>query len=534
MDRSTCGSSAEPPKGAAMSDRTYQRASNPFFSQAETPSAIVDLAGSEHLTIYCGAGVTIDRTGLGWGDLIFELLRQVFNSADPELTEDDAVLLRNALSPLDLSSIYEGYIERLNLLNPHVPALQQVLYRGRVWESGVLVQNVARLAAGLTDLHRRVSIVTSNYDTYIEDALDRHLDQLQGQAGVSVPGYTVRAVGDDAIVRVRPARNSGGNIEITYLHGRVHPTDVRRGDLAISETDYHRVRAQVVKTLLGEFSGRSVLVLGASLTDPPLLEALLETRPSLTETNDAQPARYALMPATSTRLTTNADEFPRLGKHLKQRMRRYEVDLLLPDFNSQIAQFCQEVLTCAKMGLQFAEYARETPRSSHRYGERLSSWWDRWYKARAAGDDAVFHEELVRCLESLRELNGWKLESHEVYKIELWVRHNPRGGRRLALWSGSMGILSDRRIMKFADIKLDTANASVRSFVEGKPVWLNRDDIKTAVTRQAQERMDQKAQRAVGPLPRCSHPPGLPAGATHARRRSHHPCSDDQRKSYRG
>jgi hypothetical protein len=493
MNRSNLGLGAEPPKGVALSDHTYQRAEYPFFKQPETPSAIVDLADSEHLTIYCGAGVTIDRTGLGWGDLIFELLRPVFSISDSELTETDAVLLRNALSPLDLSSILEGYVKKMGRENPYVPVLQQVLYRGRVWESGVLVQNVARLAVGLSVLHRKVSIVTSNYDTYIEDALNRHLDQLQAHGEFSLPGFTVKAVGDDAVVRIREPQREGGNIDVTYLHGRVHLTEGLAGRLAVSETEYHQVRGQVVKTLLSEFAGRSVLVLGASLTDPPLLDSLLETLPSSASVDTKPNTRYALMPASSTRLTVNAEEFPRLGTHLKQRMKRYEVDLLLPDFNSQIAQFCQEVLTCANMGPQLEEYARETPRSPQRYGERLCTWWSNWYKARDVGDDQYFHDELVKCLRDLRKLNNWSLDGPEFYKIELWVRHNPRdSSRKLALWSGSMGILNDRGIMKFADIKLDTNNASVRSFVEGKPVWLNRDDLKLAELSERKRRWIEK------------------------------------------
>ncbi|MGV9674949.1 SIR2 family protein [Nocardia sp. NPDC003482] len=457
----------------------YARASNPFFSNDQTPKAVVDLAKAEKLTIYCGAGVTIDRTGLGWGDLIFELLKQLCDhTSSNDLTEEEAIHLRDTLSPLDLSSIYEQYAEDAGLVNPHVPILQQKLYKGTVWKSGVLVRNVVRLAVGLTVLGKSITVITTNYDTYLEDELFAYLRKFAPLGRVCrTPGFVVRCLGVKDPIRRVPSIHGGGVIEIVYVHGRVPPKDNATGTLVVSERNYHSVRSAVTRRLTASFDGSSILILGASLTDPPLLASLHATRDRAPSGGD--PGRYALMPASATGLTKfGKDAYPRLGEHFAQRMNRYGVELLMPDFNSQIAQFCQEILTCAEMGADLEKYACASPKAPERYGERLCAWWDRWIAGEVAGDHDKIHSTLIARLEELKSIKTWGKDPNEVYKLELWVRYLPRenGTRRLALWGGSMGILSDRKILKFEDIELTTDNASVRSFIEGKPVWLDRAD----------------------------------------------------------
>lgn len=185
------------------------------------------------------------------------------------------------------------------------------------------------------------------------------------------------------------------------------------------------------------------------------------------------------MSASATRLTQFGREaYPRLSLHLKQRMRRYDVELMLPDFNSQVAQFCQEVLVCAKMGQNLDDYAQSEPKSPERYGERLCGWWNKWSASPIASKHEEIHQKLIECLAQLKTIKSWGKDTKEVYKMELWVRYKPHeNARQLALWGGSMGILIDRKILKYERIGLATKNASVRSFIEGKPIWLDRADL---------------------------------------------------------
>jgi hypothetical protein len=68
----------------------------------------------------------------------------------------------------------------------------------------------------------------------------------------------------------------------------------------------------------------------------------------------------------------------------------------------------------------------------------------------------------------------------------------------LALWGGSTGVLSARETIKTVPLSVQTANASVRSFVEGKPIWLSRDDLVSGVKprkRKWIERLDGRWSR---------------------------------------
>jgi hypothetical protein len=69
--------------------------------------------------------------------------------------------------------------------------------------------------------------------------------------------------------------------------------------------------------------------------------------------------------------------------------------------------------------------------------------------------------------------------SPELRKLEVWVRHNPsEGERRLTLWVSSLGILSDRTILKHEQISLATEQASVKAFTEGRPLHLDLEDLR--------------------------------------------------------
>jgi hypothetical protein len=469
------------PSTVTNDEDRYTRADQAFFTGEAVPDAIVDLASASRLTIYCGAGVTIDRTELGWGDLIYGLLLSLKdNDAANKITEAEALALRDKLTPLELASIYEEYSARAQR-NSHgstkktdrdIPHLQEMLYESAGWESGVLVRNVVRLAAGLTLLGITVKIVTSNYDTYIEDEFADYRKQMQVNRLSEIPGVHIRCAGRGPH-RSLKATGPVGSVEIVYLHGQIGPTGGLKGQLALSERDYHRVRAVVVDELVRNFSGSHVLIVGSGLSDPPLLQALYETTPVTVDRG-----RYALVPATSTGMMSyGKTAYPRLVLHQSQRMQRYETTALVPDFHFQVAQFCQEILTCVQMGRQFRGYGSSDPKAPERYGERLVKWWDDWSSSALANDHALLSQTLRDSLQDVAGLRGWGKAHGEIYKLELWARHDPAKTRGLALWAGSTGILTQRESIKTEELDLETKNASVRAFIEGKPVWLAREDL---------------------------------------------------------
>jgi hypothetical protein len=458
----------------------YSIASEAFFSDWRTKKAVVDVAGSTSLTIYCGAGTTIDRTTLSWGDMVYRLLlREAAAPARPRITPAEALRLRSQLSPLELASVYEQYVydsqiktKMANTAEAHVPRLQDMLYRNAGWESGVLVRNIVRLAVGLSLLGRDIKVVTTNYDTYIEQEFADYLGELNTSGIVDIPGYTVSCVRQQNQIDGVPPTGSGSAIELIYLHGRVPPSGSLEGALALSESDYQDLRNDVSAMLHQAFDGREILVLGSSLTDPPLLGELSAQRRS-----SASRTRVAVVPATSTGMSdVESGDYPQMVRHLRARALQFGLGLLVPDFHFQIAQFCQEVVTCAQMGPGFREYGnRKIAACDERYGARLTGWWDKW-TAKAVGPQLVTDKRNA-CLDKLEASDHWGTDAGEVYKLELWVRHRPASERRLGLWGASTGVLSNREALKYENLGLMTRNASVRAFVEGKPVWLAKEDL---------------------------------------------------------
>lgn len=476
-----------------------------FFSDWRTRQAIVDIAGAGSLTIYCGAGTTIDRTTLSWGDLVYRLLLRE-STARSRITPDEVARLRRRLSPLELASIYEQYVlESLKAsqktTDAHVPRLQDMLYLNAGWESGVLVRNIVRLAVSLSVMGRSIKIVTSNYDTYIEQELHEYLSELaQGyklnKAKIRpVPGYNVWCLGSKTPEDSVPPVGNAGEIDIIYLHGRIMPRGGLAGDLALAEGDYQRLRPNVSVELDRSFQGRDILILGSSLTDPPLLGALFDQR---RKTRGKQPSRIALVPAASTGMVDfGQKKFPKLITHLQKRADQFGLKLLTPDFHFQIAQFCQEIVICASMGPRFKDYGNKNASCNMRYDTRLDSWWTRWVSKNASL--ATLTNRLSECIKKLEADPEWGSNPEETYKVELWVRHEPSAQRNLALWAASTGILKDRRALKYEPLGLDTNNASIRAFIEGKPFWLAKEDLDSIELR-AQKR--EWIERIEGRWPR--------------------------------
>lgn len=481
----------------------FRRSETEFFHSDETKDAIAALAESSSLIIYCGAGVTMDITDLGWGDLIYGLLsdlaRSEYAESTERLTDADAQILRELLRPMELASIAGHYVDNLATAGRDIELgdrLRPLLYKGAPWKAGSLSRNIIRLAAGLSFIGVKVRIITTNFDTFIERAHEEYIQDARnaasqaGEQEPDLPGLVLMGLEDGPPWLEVPSTGAAGPIEVLYLHGRVQRGGDVNGRLVITEVDYHDVHAQEAERLRQEFEDANVLILGSSMTDPPLLRALRLTDPSgasevanrrtLRSTELARAAgrtRCALIPSASTGLLSSGDDgFGRLLPHLRSRMAEFGVEVLVPDFYGQVAQFCQELLLEAENQREGGASEPDQPNSgTSSYGQRLISWWHEWEQSDIAVDHALLQSELAECLDSIRQTlfhRGRK----ERYKLELWVRKDPET-RRLALWGSSAGVLLDRRVLKMEDLDVRSPNVSVRAFAEGRPIWLNKDDL---------------------------------------------------------
>src|SRR3954454_14189494 len=90
-------------------EASFRRSVDQFFHQPSTRHALRDLSSGRSLVIYCGAGVTIDRTSMGWGGLIAAIFRPDAAAHRDYPSAEDIELLRQHEDPLRLASILSRY-----------------------------------------------------------------------------------------------------------------------------------------------------------------------------------------------------------------------------------------------------------------------------------------------------------------------------------------------------------------------------------------------------------------------------------------
>jgi hypothetical protein len=459
----------------------FIRSERAFFGRPETHDAIMQLARANNLVIYCGSGVTIDRTGFTWERLISELLLNFAPRREKATAiEDVPVLARNLNSPQLASILYELGRRRFgrNLTDRLAAELNVILYQNSGWDAGILVRNIIRLAVAFLHLRRKVTIVTTNYDDYLETEFRAYRGELaealhdQNETLPAYPGLKVRAIDHPVDIDNEPSTGRLPQLEIVYLHGRVSSQLNFQGSLVMSERDYHSSREKVALQLRKLFarSGGAVLVVGSSLTDIPLLAALADTQ--------GRSPRYALLSAESTRMTEVAhDQFVRLTGYLDRRGEHLGLTILKPDFHFQVAQFCLEIL----MACNHPGYA--SPGGHLRYERRLASWWDTWHgRETRPGEPERIHKEIFAALREIESRlsdnrNGAPTDPDERFMLELWVREDPDRQRALCLWTSSAGPLLDRRVLRREELGLSSPNASVRAFAEGRPQYVSREEL---------------------------------------------------------
>lgn len=433
----------------------------PFFERRESLGAIDAIAQGSSLTIYCGAGVTIDRTGRSWAGLVTELLPVRVGADTLPLAQADGEAALRSIRPEELASaIMRNRIQRLGARAGtwRNDRLRRALYRSDTalgsWQHGSLARDVVTLAFYSAFVGRAVRIVTSNYDTYLEAEFEslKTLWHSTPPDDIGSPGLRVWTGGSNPHRTIQPS-GEGGWVDVIYLHGRVPNAGRAGGRIVLSENDYAETRGEVTSTIRSALDAAAVLILGASLHDAPLVAALSSTRD---RTN-----RYVLTPRHADELSTHE-----LEQVLRERNRDLGVDTLFPDFHMQVPQFCREVIRTMNL---------DTPRT---YGECLYDWWEAWNASHQSADHhGATTLALQETLNTLRDILN--ATEDEGMRLELWVRERPsKSNRRLVRWATSDAIAVESALPKFAEISQDAADSAVRAFVEGRPLHLGLDDLR--------------------------------------------------------
>lgn len=468
-----------------LSPQHYARADVQFPSQDEFLEAISRIASTTNVVIYCGAGVTIDQTGLGWSDLVQKGLRPQKTTEKPYVDMRTAEVLNQTIGPQQLATVMRHFFkERYDADDGSANQdeiqvntdLSHYLYAGHSQWSGKLSDKIADYAVTTATRGGRVTIITTNYDVYVERSIVEHLT-INGDKGLPAPELTVSVAGEGTVRRVLPSVDAVGTASILmiYVHGRIDQDEGAQGDVVLDEVDYALSHNRTVQILAHHFAlpQTTVIMVGSSLTDWPLIETLATTVPV------GSMSRYAVIPVTSTGFTIyGSDIMTDLVGCYEARLKRLGTTLLMPDFHVQIQQFFQE-LTVAKSSVNPLDY--QTKEYQERFGNRLVKWWGSWIVK--ASDPKRVASQSHNLLEKVKGIRHAYIRrtgeaSKELLKLEVWVRNEPASGkRRLALWVSSLGPLIDWSILRVEEISLESNQASMMAFTEGRPLHRNRDEI---------------------------------------------------------
>ena len=289
-----------------MSDSRYLLADDDDYSRA-----LDELISAEGVLIYCGAGLSYPLTGLTWNRLILDMFENLrfelkqnlleFNeSADVYETIKKRFSI-NSNTPRENATIVATYIESLvktsyggfDYYDKLADLIGKSIYRrlsrqrpqteseARRHVENLLFEHVTSLVVCLLLKETKVRIVTTNYDTYLEETLRFVTNILSNDRANN---YSVKVYGSERCPNFSKLNST--TVPIVYLHGRIARDLKNRNNdsnckntpfsqLVFSEKEYYHRQRATAKVMATVAKGMDcTLIVGSSLNDPPLLEWL--------------------------------------------------------------------------------------------------------------------------------------------------------------------------------------------------------------------------------------------------------------------
>lgn len=272
--------------------------------------AIKTLVCSKRIVVYCGAGVTLSRTGLSWGQLVKKLServipllleRNVLGSAFGEFYSQNEIAekLKNYFTnkidqPLKNATLLSELLERHSKETGITFTLEEKLfeilaeclyaqdangkYHGTYPSGFELLFFLCRAITALSSVGKEIGVVTTNYDTYIESDIN-----IAASGSGDTEKICLRKYGFQSPSRVK-LNWQDHSIPFVYLHGRVPRSqdlgkDDRKYEIVLSEGQYAAAEKRVSAWLDAVSKDTDcILILGASMEDRPLLRFLQKNR----------------------------------------------------------------------------------------------------------------------------------------------------------------------------------------------------------------------------------------------------------------
>lgn len=305
--------------------------------------------GTEAITIFLGAGVSIDSGLPTWTQLVDNLASAVKDARWAACIKDDAAdPMRKAEYILQLA--LEGRA------GTQTEIVRSALYKGQdAPEPGSLVDAIARLATMLTPT--RVRVLTTNFDVLFESALRAH--------SPSTPVISCSLGPSGTRAKKTASKNS---FLVHHVHGVLAPNEPEQGPLVLTESHFlehgTRVRAVIEDALIES----QVIFVGVSLTDPNLVTPLWKLRNLHKPYREPYVITVAAAQPDGSAEPSDARAFAiRKATYLEKQLK---VRTLFLKAYSQVPQLFHE------LALAVAEpdrYFESNPAQSTRYGHRLAA-----------------------------------------------------------------------------------------------------------------------------------------------------------------
>ena len=487
----------------------------------------LSVADSNHIVIYCGSGVIKNKIGGVSRDSLVTLVAQktMLGFAKQYGFKKVSAACTNFFTSKDhtpefKATIAASYAEKKDKDNTIVSSIGETLYRDS-WSEGRLLSELAKFVIKLSvDFKKSVSIVTSNYDTFIEDSIIKELyipyakkkeekgktstkDFKDFDVDLRLVGYAY-GEGDKGVpcYDYAFARNEKlPKIEIHHLHGRIcsmvssyalnnlasnKDVDkegaglfIRSGKLVFSEEDYEESHDRSLEVLTNLFSQGTTIIVGSSLTDTPLVRSLFKSEEQHGKNGgkivSSRRAVYAFMKC-------GIDGYE---KFQLERAEALGIEPLFYEFHDEIPEVFSNLTALLVRGNKDGSYSEVLP-----YDQALREW------VRLAIRLTNHQKQFRELVESGYEMSA-KLardviieryaRKDELLKIECWFLdlEGDVSKKVLRVWTNSVGptFATDLRRSEAVSSLNAEKVASVQAFCEGAPKIIPIDQLKLGLVK---------------------------------------------------
>mgnify|MGYP000864202659 CR=1 FL=1 len=447
-----------------MSDKTDDREDAGMRTQ--TAQAVRDLWSeikkSKRVVIFCGAGVTIGHTGVSWGELVRQVGRKTLCTEEDQ--KDFCIACENFFGSTSFTAEQKASVAAAKVQDDTTinEVIAKTLYKNSGYQQGRLLIALTNLIMEMLIEHIDIDIVTTNYDTYIEESIFNIIDvyknnEIKKLPEERCPRMNVIILKDDGSEEEIPIHDGGGStVNFVYVHGRVDRDGAVLGTVVFSERDYEKSHNRTTKKLMKLFENSPTIIVGSSLVDTPLIRSLLGLARAESKGGGVDYHRYAVMARVLERNEDSNELQVLRAEQLGLKPLFYDYYGEIPDIFWNLHAFLlkgvedfEEDLPCELAKNDWVKKAEERSR------ERTISTQVYEYSA-----------HFVRVIRK-----NFAIED-EYLKIEFWFLEGDDGQTRrrfLKVWTNSAGPVYTRGLRRCEEITSENAErvASVRSFIDG-------------------------------------------------------------------